>query len=312
MATLSAVSSNPTLVQYAQRLAQDAVMPVADFLAPGIEVPSQLGKFKKYTEKHRFRLANTRRALGGRATELAFDATDAAYNCQPYAVDVPIDNLEIKESANLENVMQSAADLAAAQAALDHEKRTIDAALAALGSGTNLTWNSSADPVDNLDAQILNVMKAVGYGSAMGIGLLFGATAWRIFKNADKVKGRYVVASGRNGGATGFNVPTIDSISDLFVLKPEIRVAYAVADSAAEGVASNNAFVLDSNVIVFARSPRPNRNDPSFMKTFRLMGAWMVPGAYERDDGRVQVAKFDWSEDVQVTNTIGGVRLNIS
>jgi len=42
------------------------------------------------------------------------------------------------------------------------------------------------------------------------------------------------------------------------------------------------------------------------------MNKWMVPGSYVRDDGRVEVAKFDWSEDVQITNAAVAVRLNIT
>jgi hypothetical protein len=48
------------------------------------------------------------------------------------------------------------------------------------------------------------------------------------------------------------------------------------------------------------------------MKTFRLMNRFMVPGSYQRDDGRVEVAKFDWSEDVQVSNASAAKRLNVS
>ena len=48
------------------------------------------------------------------------------------------------------------------------------------------------------------------------------------------------------------------------------------------------------------------------MKTFRLMNKFMVPGSYMRDDGRVEVAKFDWSEDVQVCNSAAAHRLNIT
>jgi hypothetical protein len=48
------------------------------------------------------------------------------------------------------------------------------------------------------------------------------------------------------------------------------------------------------------------------MKTFRLMGKYMVPSSYLRDDGRVEVAKFDWSEDIRVTNAAAVVRLNVS
>jgi hypothetical protein len=65
-------------------------------------------------------------------------------------------------------------------------------------------------------------------------------------------------------------------------------------------------------VLVFARKDAPTRRDPSFMKTFRLMNQFMVPGSYMRDDGRVEVAKFDWSEDVKVTNNAACVRLNIA
>ncbi len=53
-------------------------------------------------------------------------------------------------------------------------------------------------------------------------------------------------------------------------------------------------------MLIFARKAQPTRRDPSFMKTFRLMNQFMVPGSYMRDDGRVEVAKFDWSEDVKV------------
>jgi hypothetical protein len=38
----------------------------------------------------------------------------------------------------------------------------------------------------------------------------------------------------------------------------------------------------------------------------------MVPGSYQRDDGRVEVAKFDWSEDVQISNSNAAKRLNVS
>ena len=85
-----------------------------------------------------------------------------------------------------------------------------------------------------------------------------------------------------------------------------------IYDSAPEGKAESVYFLLDSTVLVFARKDAPSRRDPSFMKTFRLMNQFMVPGSYMRDDGRVEVAKFDWSEDVKVTNSAACVRMNVS
>ena len=85
-----------------------------------------------------------------------------------------------------------------------------------------------------------------------------------------------------------------------------------VCANAARGVAAEVPLWLDTSVLVFARRPNPTRRDPSFMKTFRLMGKYMVPSSYMRDDGRVEVAKFDWSEDVRVTNSAAVKRLNVS
>ena len=76
MSRLSDISSSPVLREFAQGAAQSAIMPVADFLAPTIEVPTSVGRYKRYTEKDRFRIPNTLRTIGGRATELRFEVTD--------------------------------------------------------------------------------------------------------------------------------------------------------------------------------------------------------------------------------------------
>ena len=110
----------------------------------------------------------------------------------------------------------------------------------------------------------------------------------------------------------GFAVPTEQSANQLFIGTPEVRTSYMVYDTTPEGKAASMSFVLDTAVLIFARKPNPTRRDPSFMKTFRLMDKYMVPGSYLRDDGRVEVAKFDWSEDVKVVNSAVASRLNIS
>ena len=311
MSRLSSVSASPMLREYAQGAAQDAIMPVADFLAPTVPVPTSVGRYKVYTEKNRFRVPNTLRALGGRATELRFEATDSTYNCEPHALDYPVDNLEQLEAEGMENILREGAVAVAEVAALAHEKNVIDAALAAIGAGTAKVWNEAADPIADLDDAILAVIRTCGYGSLMGVGVLFGASAWNVFKNQAKVRNRFVVgAGGRNG--VGFAVPTEQSANQLFVGTPEVRTSYMVYDANPEGKAASLSFLLDTAVLVFARKPNPTRRDPSFMKTFRLMDRYMVPGSYVRDDGRVEVAKFDWSEDIKVTNSAAALRLNVS
>ena len=308
MSRLSDISASPVLKQFAQGAAQSNIMPVADFLAPTVEVPTSVGRFKKYTEKHRFRIPQTLRAIGGRAAELSFDVTDESYNCNPHALDYPVDNLERLEAGELEDCLREGAVACAEVAALAHEKSVIDAALAAVGAGTGKTWNSSADPVSDLDDAILSVIKAAKYGSLMGVGVLFGTTAWKIFKNAEKVRGRIVTGLGKGGLA----VPTESVAGNLLIGSPDVRTSYMVYDDAPEGKVEDVKFLLDTAILIFARRANPTRRDPSFMKTFRLAGQYMVPGSYVREDGRVEVAKFDWSEDVRVTNASAAVRLNIS
>lgn len=309
MNRLSNISSNPTLKEFAQGAAQEAIQPVADFIAPTVPVATMNGRYKVYTEKNRFHIPDTLRAMGGRATELRFDATDAAFNCEPHALDYPIDNLERMEADALEDSLREGAVAVAEVAALAHEKKVIDMALEAAGAGTNKTWDSSADPVSDVDDAILAVLKAAKYGSLMGIGVLFGATAWKIFKNAANVRARFIIGS---KSAKSLAVPNEDIASQLFLAQPEVKTSFMVYDSAAEGLAANIGFVLDTSVLIFARKANPTRRDPSFMKTFRLMNKFMVPGSYVREDGRAEVAKFDWSEDVRVTNSAAVVRLNIS
>jgi len=310
MSRLSDISASPVLREFAQGAAQSAIMPVADFLAPTVEVPTSVGRYKKYTEKDRFRIPSTLRSIGGRATELRFEVSDETFNCEPHALDYPVDNLEKLESEDLENALREGAVAVAEVAALSHEKSVIDAAMSAAGAGTAKVWGASADPVADVDAAILDVIKAAKYGSLMGVGVLFGASAWCLFKNQDKVRGRFVIGNGGKGG--NLAVPTEDNAGQLFVGTPQVRTSYMVFDSAAPGVAEDVKFLLDTTVLVFARRPNPTRRDPSFMKSFRLMGKYMVPSSYMRDDGRVEVAKFDWSEDVRVTNSAAIKRLNVS
>lgn len=307
MSRLSDLAKLATLQEYAQGAAQEGVAPVADFLAPTVEVGNVTGLYKVYTEKNRFRVPKTERAVGGRATVLGFDASDKTYNCKPHALDVPIDQMEGMADGTLSHLLQEGADMAAEVGALAHEQTTIDLAVSTLTSGaSNIDFASTTDVVDQLDQQIIAIIKAANYGSLMGVGLLFGPTFFRRLKNHASIKGRFPV------GKNQIVNPTIDDILSLFIAKPEARLSAMVYDAAPEGKAADIKFLLDDKLIVFARKANPTRRDPSFMKTFRLKGAWMAPRVYQRDDGRVEVAAMDWSEEVAVTNATAGKLLGIT
>ena len=307
MSKLATISSNPFLKEYAQGAAQSAASSVADFIAPAVQVGASVGKYKAYTEKNRFHIPETLRELGGDATQLGFAASDKTYNCEPHALDFPIDNLEKIESDDLMNIAQEGADIIAAAASLSHEKRVIDAAIDAAGAGTALAIGAGDDIIDQLDSDILDVIKAAKYGALMGVGIVLGAGAFRKVKNHASVKGRFV-----SGGASKFAVPSAPDIAGMLIAKPDVQVTLMCFDDAEEGLAEDIQFMMDGDILVFARMPNPTRRDPSFMKTFRLRNQWMVPGSYQKQDGRGEVMKFDWSSDVQVTNTAAVKRRTVA
>lgn len=307
MGKLTDISSNPTLVNFAQRSAQQAIQPVANFMAPPVEVAIPTGRYKEYTAKSRFRVPNTRRPLGGPATIIGQTAEDKLYNCEPHALDYPVDQIEKLAEQDLVNSMMEGATICSQAAALAHEKAVVDAAFAAV-PGSTVDWGSAVDPIAEIDEAVLTVLKAAKFGSLMGIGIVLGAGMFKFLKNHPKVSAKFVVG---NKSANYTATPTLDNFGELILGQPECRASFMVYDDAAEGLAENIKFVMDGSMLVFARMANPTRFDPSFMKTFRLMGQWMVPGSYTSTDGRVEFAKFDWSEDVKLTNAAAAVRFNL-
>jgi hypothetical protein len=219
-----------------------------------------------------------------------------------------VDIAEGAADESMEASLREAAELGAEVGSLSHEQKVLNLALAQLTGGlANIDFAADKDVIDQLDAYLIAVSKATGYGSLMGLGLLFGPTYARRFKNHPSVRAR-ITGGGKKDPAS----ITFEDAIGLFLLKPEVRMSAMVYDTAKPGKAPAREFLLDDKLIVFARREAPTRRDPSFMKTFRQRGAWMAPRTYLRDDERVEVAAMDWSEDVQITNSSAGQLLGIS
>lgn len=301
---LATLSSDPELQSYAQGTARQNISPIAEFIAPEVPVSTSVGHFKKFDDKHRFRIPNTKRSLRGRATELEWSVSDATYNCTPHAIDVPVDKLEALEASTAMNAVKEGADDAAEVAGLAHESDVITKALTAAGAGTDYNFASGAvDPVKILDAAILTVSKAAKHSNLMEVGIVFGPSAFVNFKNNSNVR------SAKSGGGKTVAI-NLEDVSTLLIGGPAARISTMIVNSAAEGLDEDIDFLLDTAILIFVRKANPTRRDPSFMKTFRLRSGILAPRIYEREDGRVDVAAFDWSEDVQVTNTAAILRIN--
>ena len=304
MSRISSLSSNPELQSYSQGTARQNISPIAGFLAPEVPVATQVGHFKHYDDKHRFRVPKTRRALRGEANILEWNVEDRTYNCSPHAIDVPVDKLEGLEMEQAMDAVKEGADDAAEVAGLAHEKDVIDKALAAAGAGTDHNFTSAGvDPVKVIDEAILEVSKAAKHSNLMEIGILFGPTAYLRYKNSVNTRAR------KSGGGLTLSIG-LDDVRQLQIGSPEAQMSTMLIDTAAEGLDQDIEFLLDEAILIFVRKANPTRRDPSFMKTFRLRNNILRPRIYERADGRVDIAAFDWSEDVQVTNTLAIKRIN--
>lgn len=304
MSRLSTLSSNPTLRNFAQGAAQSAIRTVANHIAPPVPVPTMIGRYKIYTAKNQFKVPNTRRGLGGKATRIGFEASDGTYNCEPHAIDFPIDNLEKLEGDQLMSMARYGATLTADVGSLAHEVEVITKALAAAGNGVDHDFDADAvDPVKVLNGYIRDCMLLAKNGCP--IKIVLGVGAWLDIQSNVNVRGRIV--AGVPGGVVSVS---LDTFSKMLLGEPKIELSMMVQDTAAEGVAENLSFLLDQTVLIYASSDNPTTLDPSFMKTFRLDGQWMVPGSYKTEDERGEVMKMDWSEEVAVTNTAAIKRAN--
>jgi hypothetical protein len=309
MSRLQDLSSNPTLLNFAKDASQGAIRRIADFIAPRVEVPDITGQYKSYNAANRYKRPVTLRKAGQKATQIGFDATDPSYNLRPHALDFPIPIINGMSDVMQQHHYRYGTQLLADIGGLDHEAEVINAALAAVGAGTNIDLAStSVDPLKELSDDILDVMKLAKNGA--GIKVLFGATALNELTNNALVRQRFVSGGGRAAKGAALAMPTLQDISSLLFGNPQCEVSLYVEDSAPEGVAEDIDFMLDNQVLIFASNDQPNTMDASFMKTFVPMSGFMTPGVYRTEDDRDEVLKMDWTLQVITTNAPAAKRRN--
>lgn len=311
-----------TVRNYAKGAAQSVteMLAVANFLAPTVEVATMGFRYWEYDDKRRFVVPPTRRAIGGDATQINTGGSPANGLLEANALDYPIDEQELAADEDAESVINEGSDTNAQIAGLSWEKEVVDMALAAAGAGDdiNAAPGSGEDLIDRIDAELINIAKVAKCGSLMNMRLLFGPSALRRLKNHASTKGRIVAGGPTGNGAGGgqgggrLAVPTDEELMALLMGKPQYKLTWTVYDTKGDGVAESMSFLMDNAVLIFAAADAPTRRDPSFMKTFRLRNKWMVPGSYQKPDGRGVVLKHDWFCLPKVTNSAAVKRLNLN
>lgn len=304
---LAKFSSNPTLRNYMQGAAKQAIPPLHTFLAPTVDVATQVGRVKKWDEKTGVVIPTTRRATNGEATKIDLGMSDFGYELLPNALDFPVDRVIEDEDEQL-NLLQEGADIVAQLGALAGLNEVTQLALATLGAGTDFNiLAADADPVVPINNAIRSViLGAKGMSPLMNINLLWGFDAYKKFTENKAVRSRFVAGKDKSSEIR------LEHIAGLFVKPVQQMVNEVVVDTNVNKDAPALSFLLGSSVIVFAAAATPTRYDTSFMKTLRKRGAYMSPRFYDRDDQRVSFAGFDWNEQIIVGNAAAGVRLNLN
>jgi len=298
---LASLSSDPTLASYIAGAGDQAVSAVSSFVAPDVPVPTLLGHYKKWKAKDKLVIPDTRRSLGSDGTFIDLSLEGDTYNCTPHALNVGVDFLETDEAKVVTNLIQSKARTAASLGGMAHEKRVLDAMMNGATDGDGIdTTSGSTDVIKILNNHLLDVIKgAKGWGGAMELRLLIGATALAKITSHTSVLSRYKMPN-KSGG---FVSPTVDDIASMLMLGVKAQVSLMIYDKNANKDDEDVDFLLGSNILVFASVPNPTDYDTSFMKTFRKMGESMTARYWAAPSGRQNFAGFDWSEDIQVSNS---------
>jgi hypothetical protein len=290
MGARQSASVNDTLRDYAAGYAPDLAM--ANFMAPWVLTGISKGNYKLWDAGDAFALFDTSRAVGGPANRIEFLATDPFFNCQPQGLEATLDDTERPGSGGVSDLNEQAKASAIVQlanlASADRIATKAKTVTAAVNFGQ---WaNAANDPVAEIDAMMGTIETAIGRSPNR---IAFGTTAWKRFKNHQKVKERhptYVLVEGEIFMAVGL------------LANPACKILVATAAKQPNPGVNDKTNLLGDDVFIFWAADQPTIWDPSWMKRFTVRANGINEVRIYRDDRvRSDILAVDWSEDLQIT-----------
>ena len=302
MSKSSTATVNTALTSFASGVAQDVRSALADFIAPPVPVGVTDGHYKKFDEKNTFRVYNAKRGIGGAATRIHMDAEDPTFSCAPYALEAAIDDIERQKAGEFQQALEEAKIREViVGASLSHEDEVL--AKAKSITATSKTWGASADPIDDIDQAILDIVTATGMFPNR---MVLGPGIWKLLKNHKNVVSRQRSTTDKAVDLGGF-------ASMLLNPNIEIRLGLLSKDTAKEGKAASKQNIIGSDILIFVGSQNPTTFDPSFMKTFRVGDISTGNVTEYRDETcSSDIYKVAWSNDIKVVSSICAKRLSVS
>lgn len=295
-----------TLKTYAFGVSQDTSSAIADFLAPRVQVGVSTGMFKLFGDKNAFQIYETARALGGPATRIEFDATDGTFNCEPQALEVPIDDAERDKAGDSQSALEEAKTrtlVVNGGIAREHKVVSLVKAGVAAVAGKGKWSDATVDPVLEIDEQIEAIATDTGI---MPNAMVIGLGAWRILKN-------HPLVIKRRQGADNATVDLSAFAAMLLNPAMTIKVGILSRDTTKFGKDKAAVNIVGAEVFTFIRSDNPTQYDPGFAKTFSI-GSSSVEDVYtyREDKCRSDILAVDWSEDIKVVSAKCARRLTLS
>ena len=288
-----------TLTNYAFEIAPDSVDPVADFLAPEVVTAVYTGYYKNFGDKQAYQApTGSRRGVGQQAQRLTFDVQDSKFNLDCFGLDIPVDDQERKQAAQLdpELLERQKIKYLVRSANNTHAKAVIDLAKTqayASAFAVDVTV-TTASPLVNVDKAIEDLANNVG---KMPNRLLMNVATFNAIRNHQSVVTRLQ-------GVSIAGV-TIDMIRSM-LLNPniEILISAFVLDTKKPGAASAKSNYVGNDMYIFFCDTSPSPYDMSFMKTFRMDQRGISAVYLVRDwAARSDVFMLDWYEQILITGS---------
>lgn len=297
-----------TLTNYAFEIAPDSVDPVAEFLSPEVVTSIYTGYYKDFGDKQAYQApTGSRRGIGQQAQRLTFDVTDKKFNLDAFGLDIPVDDQERKQAAQLdpELLERQKIKYLVRSANNIHAKAVVDLAKTqayATAFAVDVT-NTTVSPTRAIDQAIEDLANQVG---KLPNRMLMNVAVFNGIRNHQNVITRLQ-------GVSIAGV-TIDMIRSM-LLNPniEILISAFVLDTKKPGAASSKANYIGNDIYLFYADTSPSPYDMSFMKTFRMDQRGISAVYQERDwAARSDVFMLDWYEQILITGSALCRRLQVT
>lgn len=177
---------------------------VADLALPQCDVPTANGRYKKIERKEILKRADTLRAPDGGYRRTSFKVTETTFDTEERGIEIPVDANKAAQLNGYFDSRREAAEIALAQATLEHEI-LVAGLVQATGTFGNadvaVKWPTAATatPIDDIDVGKQAVLDACGIPANT---VLMADKTWEAFRKCDQVLDRIGHAGGNDDPRT--------------------------------------------------------------------------------------------------------------